>query len=326
MMTGERPDDYGPIGQLGFEEFLADSVILLRNALAGEKRRRTIEVLKVRGGSHLKGEHLFTIRSGAGLVVVPNATFDFDYAATTERTTSGNPELDKMLGGGLIERSLILVTGPTGTGKSSLTTQYIVGGVKNGERALLQSFEEGHSQLLRNAGACGYDLEEMEAEGRLKIMTRAPESQSLEDHLLSMKNAIEEFQPDRVAIDSLTALQRIATVASFREYALGLAFQIKKTATLGLFTTAGSLTGDDRNLNGLHVSTITDTILALHYVGVDSEIRRGINVLKMRGSDHDKAIHEFRIDHSGFHIGPPFSGMSGRLVRLTAKSSGPNHS
>lgn len=322
VMTGERPDDYGPVGQFGFEEFLADCVILLRNALTSEKRRRTIEVLKVRGGSHMRGEHLFTIRPGTGLVVVPNATLDFDYRSSTERTTSGNAGLDQMLRGGLLERSLVLVNGPTGTGKSLLTAQFIAGGALNGERSLLHSFEEGRSQLIRNAAAWGFDFEKMESDGVLKIVSEAPESKSLEDHLLSVKTVIEEFKPERVAIDSLTALQRVATTSSFREYVLGLAFRIKKSAMVGLVTTTGTLNTVDMNVNDLHVSTITDTIITLHYVGMDAEMRRGINVLKMRGSDHDKAIHEFTIDDHGLHIHAPFSGMLGHLVPLSASASG----
>ena len=65
VMTAERSEDYGPISRYGFEEFVADNVVILRNALEGEKRRRTIEVLKLRGGSHLKGEQLFTIQPAA---------------------------------------------------------------------------------------------------------------------------------------------------------------------------------------------------------------------------------------------------------------------
>ena len=71
VMTAERAEDYGPISRYGFEEFVADNVVILRNALEGEKRRRTVEVLKLRGGSHLKGEHLFTIQPERGLIVVP---------------------------------------------------------------------------------------------------------------------------------------------------------------------------------------------------------------------------------------------------------------
>jgi len=305
VMTAERNDDFGPIGRHGFEEFVADNVIILRNTLAGEKRRRTIEVLKLRGGSHQKGEHLFTLLPERGLVVVPQQAVDFGYGTSRQRLPSGNQALDEMLHGGFYDRSLILVTGPTGTGKSLVATQFIAGGIPHGERSLLLSFEESRDQLARNARNWGLDFDAMEADGRLKILAEAPESAPLEDHLLNMKRVIEDYKPDRVAIDSLTALQRISTVRSFREYLLGLTFHIKSNALLGLVT-ATSDDLSDETLIDMHISTISDTIIVLEYVAVSAETRRGITVLKMRGSDHDKRLREFRIDDAGMHIGDAF--------------------
>lgn len=224
MMTAERADDYGAITALGFEELVDDNVIILRNALEGEKRRRTIEVLKMRGGSHRKRAHLFTLLSGEGVVVVPVAVASIDYSSSIERLSTGVPALDAMLDGGLFDKSLWLVAGPTGTGKSLLAAHFVAGGVHADQRCLLHSVEESHDQLVRNARAWGIDFTAMEAEGRLRIVAAAPEAASLEDHLQRLKATIDAFEPDRVAIDSLTALQRIATVRSFREYVLGLTF------------------------------------------------------------------------------------------------------
>src|SRR4051794_12495604 len=231
----------------GLRGVLADNVIVLRNALENEKRRRTIEVLKLRGGAHQRGEHLFTLVPGRGLVVVPHEHVDFDYGTSTRRLPSGNPGLDAMLHGGFYDKSLVLVAGPTGAGKSLITTQFVGAGAANGERSLLISFEESRAQMGRNAAAWGLDFDEMERTGDLRIMVAAPESAPLEDHLMRMKEVIEEFQPDRVAIDSLTALQRISTVKTFREYLLGLTFYIKNHALLGLLTTTRIGLLDDRS-------------------------------------------------------------------------------
>ena len=57
MITAERTEDYGPISRHGMEEFVADNVVILRNVLEDEKRRRTIEILKFRGTDHQKGEY-----------------------------------------------------------------------------------------------------------------------------------------------------------------------------------------------------------------------------------------------------------------------------
>jgi len=306
VMTAERSEDYGPISRYGFEEFVADNVIILRNALQDEKRRRTVEVLKLRGGSHLRGEHLFTLVPGVGLVVVPQEAVNFGYGTSQRRLPSGNAGLDEMLAGGFYDKSLVLVAGPTGTGKSLGAAQFIGGGVRNGEKGLLLSFEESRDQIVRNATAWGLDFEGMEREGRLRILAEAPEAATLEDHLLRMKELIEQFQPDRVAIDSLTALHRISTVKSFREYLLGLTFHVKANALLGLMTATTGEGATGLTAGDLHVSTISDAIVILQYVPVGSDIRRGINVLKNRGSDHDKAVREFTISDEGMHIGDPF--------------------
>jgi circadian clock protein KaiC len=303
VMTAERPDDLGVVSRFGFEEFVADNVVILRNVLSDEKRRRTVEVLKLRGGAHLKGEHLFTIRSGRGMIVVPQEVLNFGYASSHDRLTSGVDELDTMCGGGFLARSLILASGPTGVGKSLLATRFVAGGAQAGERALLFSFEESREQLARNARAWGVDFDELEEQGRLRVVAQAPEAASLEDHLLHLKSELAEFGPDRIAIDSLTALQRVATMKSFREYLLGLSFHIKANALLGLVTASSSDAGGGDLSGELHMSTVADAIVVMRYVADHGRVGRAINVLKIRGSDHDKGIREFSIDGTGMHVG-----------------------
>lgn len=71
ILTAERVEEYGEIARYGVEEFVADNVIILRNVLDAEKRRRTVEILKFRGTMHQKGEYPFTIIPDAGIVVIP---------------------------------------------------------------------------------------------------------------------------------------------------------------------------------------------------------------------------------------------------------------
>ena len=85
------------------------------------------------------------------------------------------------------------------------------------------------------------------------------------------------------------ALSRIATIRSFREYVLGLTFQIKTRSLLGMVKTHRDFLKEE-SMSELHVSTISDASTLLHYVRVDGEMHRGVQVLKIRGSDHDKAV------------------------------------
>ena len=314
LMTAERTQEYGEIARYGVEEFVADNVIILRNVLEEEKRRRTIEILKFRGTTHQKGEYPFTVIPGQGIVVIPLSAIELKQRSSDIRITSGNAELDAMCGGGFFRDSIVLVSGATGTGKTLMVTEFVAGGAASGERCLIFAFEESREQLIRNAIGWGVDFEQMEREGRLKVVCEYPEVMGLEDHLIQMKAIMDDFRPNRLAVDSLSALERVSTLKGFREFVIGLTSFIKEKEVACLFTsTTPSLMGGT-SITEAHISTITDSIILLRYVELHGEMRRGLTVLKMRGSMHDKSIREFSIDSGGLHIGAPFRDLTGIIT------------
>ena len=316
VLTSERTQEYGEIARYGVEEFVADNVIILRNVLEleQEKRRRTIEILKFRGTSHQKGEFPFTVLSGEGIIVIPLSAIQLNQKSSDTRVTSGSPDLDQICGGGFFRDSIILASGATGTGKTLLVTEFIAGGAAEGERCLLFSFEESREQLFRNATGWGYDFAQMEKEETLKVECNYPEVAGLEDHLIKMKATIEEFKPNRVAVDSLSALERVSTVKGFREFVIAITSFIKHQKMVGLFTAVTPTLMGGESVTEAHISTITDSIILLRYVEMYGEMRRGITVLKMRGSMHDKQIREFNIDSKGMHIGQTFRNVTGIIA------------
>lgn len=314
LLTAERTLDYGPVARFGVEEFIADNVMIVRNVLDDETRRRTIEILKFRGTDHQKGEYPFTIVPGQGLIVIPLSAIQLKQKSSDLRISSGSVELDKMCGGGFFRDSIILVSGATGTGKTLTVTQFLKGGADAGERCLLLAFEESREQLFRNARGWGVSFEQMEREGTLRLVCDYPEVSTLEDWLLSIQSTIEEFRPTRVALDSLSALERMGTPRAFREFVIGLTSFIKHQEITGLFTsTTPTLMGGTSITEG-HISTLTDSIILLRYVEMFGDMRRGLTVLKMRGSAHDKGIREFTIDKNGMHLGRPFRNVTGILA------------
>ncbi|MFQ4138894.1 circadian clock protein KaiC [Nodosilinea sp. PGN35] len=320
VMTTERLDEYGPVARFGVEEFVSDNVVIVRNALEGERRRRTIEILKLRGTTHMKGEYPFTITNG-GINIFPLGAMQLTQRSSNARVSSGVPTLDEMCGGGFFKDSIILATGATGTGKTLLVSKFLVDGCKNGERAILFAYEESRAQLSRNAYSWGVDFEAMEEQGLLKIICAYPESAGLEDHLQIIKTEISQFKPSRVAIDSLSALDRGVSNNSFRQFVIGVTGFAKQEEITGFFTNTTEQFMGLHSITESHISTITDTILMLQYVEVRGELSRAINVFKMRGSWHDKGIREYTINSQGPDIKDSFRNLeriiSGSPTRIS---------
>ncbi len=305
VMTTERVEEYGPVARFGVEEFVSDNVVILRNVLEGERRRRTCEILKLRGTTHMKGEYPFTITSD-GINIFPLGAMRLTQRSSNARVSSGVSTLDEMCGGGFFKDSIILATGATGTGKTLLVSKFLEDACNNGERAILFAYEESRAQLLRNAYSWGIDFEEMEKKGLLKILCAYPESAGLEDHLQIIKTELVEFKPSRMAIDSLSALERGVTNNAFRQFVIGVTGYAKQEEITGFFTNTTDQFMGAHSITESHISTITDTILMLQYVEIRGEMSRALNVFKMRGSWHDKGIREYTISEKGPDIRDSF--------------------
>jgi circadian clock protein KaiC len=312
----------------GVGEFVADTVILLRNSMEGESRRRTLEILKMRGAPHRRGQFPFTIVPGRGVVLLPPPVQQLDRGSPDARVTSGNAEVDGLCGGGFFRDSIVLVSGATGTGKTLMATEFLAGGVARGERSLLLAFDESRDQLRRNVRGWGYDFDDAEADGLLRVVSTYPEAATHEDHLVAIKAAIDEFGPARIAVDSLSALERVGSAASLRDFITGLTAYVKATRMVGLFTVATDTLLSGSSVTETHISMQTDSIILLRYVEVFGALKRGLTVLKMRGSDHDRDIREFLIDDTGLHVGDPFRTvagiLSGNVVSLAPTDPPPN--
>jgi circadian clock protein KaiC len=310
VMTTERIDEYGAVARFGVEEFVSDNVVIVRNVLDGERRRRTLEILKLRGTSHMKGEYPFTI-TGDGINIFPLGAMRLTQKSSNVRVSSGVKTLDEMCGGGFFKDSIILVTGATGTGKTLLVSKFIENACSQGDRAILFAYEESRAQLSRNASSWGIDFEEMEQKGLLKILCAYPESAGLEDHLQMIKTEIAEFKPSRISIDSLSALARGVSNNAFRQFVIGVTGFAKQEEITGFFTNTTDHFLGSHSITESHISTITDTILMLQYVEIRGEMSRAINVFKMRGSWHDKGIREYSISDKGPDIRDSFRNFEG---------------
>lgn len=315
VMTAERLEEYGSVSRHGIEEFVSDSVVILRHDLAQEHVRRTIQIYKMRGSNHHEGEFPFLI-DASGVHILPLSAATLTQESTNERLSFGEPKLDELTGGGLFRDSIILVSGPTGGGKTLMCTTFAAEGCKKRERVLYLGFEESQQQLNRNADSWGLEFPIWQENELLKVVCLYPEAQGLEAHLLGIRQMIEDFRPQRLIIDSVSALERIGEVRYFREFVIGLTSYVKQNQICTLLTSTTPELSGGESVTEAHISTITDAIILLRYIETHGLLDRGLLVIKMRGSQHSKQVHQFTIDSKGMQIGDPFRDGSNIIMGI----------
>jgi circadian clock protein KaiC len=284
-------------------EHAADGIVELGYRAVGDRRRRTIEVVKLRGGRHRSGAYPFTVRLG-GIAAVPLGGVELSQDVSDERVSTGDDELDRMCGGGYFRDSVVLVAGATGSGKSLLASSFLVEGLARGERALFVGFEESAGQVLRNLRNWSNEIGDAVDSGRLEIVCRYPESGAIEEHLVDIIGRIDAVRPQRLVVDSLTALERIAGEQAFREFVMAMTGLVKERRITGVYTVATTLFGGGHPTES-QASVLADCIVLLRYLEAGSALHRTLTVLKMRGSTHDLRVRELTIDSDGMHIGDP---------------------
>lgn len=312
LITAERDQEEGQLTRLGIGDYAAHNVIVLRNLKEGRHRRRTIEILKFRGVEHRRGEMPYTIQPGKGLVILPLSSEHVPELAAGERISSGNLQLDEMCGGGFFTQSNILVSGPEGVGKTLLACQFMLGGMARGQRGLYVSFEESRDKLVEYLAGWEVDPTALEREGMVRFISFEPEAASLEEHMLRIMEAVEDFGPQRLVIDCLSVMARVASEQRFNDFLIYMASWLRRQKLAALLVTKTSLTGERSSIDR-QLSQFIDTDVLLRYVESGGRLQRGLMVLKMHGSKHDDRFKEFKIDDQGIVIGEPFSNVSGIL-------------
>ncbi len=302
---------------------MLDNVIVLRNALVQEQRRRTVEIVKFRGATHRTGEWLFTIDQRDGVVVIPLAFLGYpSEPASAIRVTSGIADLDQMCDGGFFKDAIVLLTGPSGGGKTLTALKFLAAGIAAGERCLTFAFDEGREQLRRSALGWGVDLRAYEASGLLRAVCDYPEVASLEDHFLRISRAIEEFAPGRLVIDTLSALERIAAPRALLDFVIALSAVVRQRGITTLLTSmpATALTPQLRPSIAGELASLTDVTIRLSYFESGGEVQRAIVILQARGSAHDHRVRLVTVGGDGMRIGEQITGATGIVPGVAALS------
>jgi circadian clock protein KaiC len=202
-----------------------------------------------------------------------------------------------MLGGkGFYRGSSVLITGEAGTGKSSILAAFIDAACRRKERCLYFAFEESQSQIIRNMGSIGYDLQQWADADLLRFHAIRPSAYGLEMHLAMMTKLIREFGPRVVVIDPISDLFPIGDEIQVRAMLIRLMDYLKSKDITSLYTNLTreqALTPLATDLVEAHVSSFMDSWVALKTIVGNGERNRALYVLKSRGMAHSNQVREF---------------------------------
>lgn len=297
---------------MGVDEFIFDSVISLIYNPGEQQTVRSLEVIKIRGTDYRSGKINFEI-TGEGIVVYPKIPVDRNVGKTEfkNRKGSGIKELDKMLNGGYPEGHMIMISGNTGSGKTTFGMQFLIEGIKRGEKAIYINLEESTSQIIKTAKEHGWDLEKYKKQGKLKFVTPNLIDIYPDRVLYQILHEVQKSDSKRVVIDTLSSMiSANINKNQLREFLLQLTgyFKTKGIICVMTYLIEEMFGGTNVQVLGsgvsseLRLSSIVDGIIILRYLETERSVDKVVNVLKLRGSGHDKAIRKFDLDKGGVKI------------------------
>jgi circadian clock protein KaiC len=279
--------------------------------------RRRLHVTKMRGKNYSGGFHDFIIEEG-GLVVFPRliaAEHTEDVEIPTYILSSGIKQLDDLLGGGIEYGTSVLLTGPAGSGKSTLSYQYVKAALDRGDSAAIFTFDERRVSILRRALSMGTDIEEVIDSNRLTIQQVDPGELSPGQFCDFVRHAVDVEKVSVVVIDSLNGF--LASMPEERYLVIQmhelLTYLGHKGIVSFLIVAQHGLLGSAM-VTPIDTTYLADAVVLLRYFETAGQVKRAISVMKKRSGNHEKTIREFSLDNDGIHIGEPLASFHGVLT------------
>lgn len=293
---------------------VVDGILWLSQLSHRDTLVRQIQIIKMRGQAQSLGKHHFHIDDD-GITIFPRAVLDSSLAAparsATSRLSIGVPQLDAMMGGGIPPGYVVLVAGPSGAGKSICATQFLRAGVEAGQPGVIASFEKAPRQLLNK------QLQHMVAGGQVGLIDSLRLDLSIDEILHHLLTRIQQMQARRVVIDSLAGCELALCQPLRSDFRENLRRMVSILASRGL-TVLMTAELDDRydslsfNVDGHAI--MSDIIIMQRYIELAGALQRIIGVIKVRSSDHSKALHFYHIEQEELVIDGPLSSYRGILT------------
>jgi circadian clock protein KaiC len=307
---------------------IVDGIFWLSQVTERNSVVRKLQMMKLRGQESVPGLHTIRITNDGlqafsrTLGLVGNKI----KPARRRRLSIGIPDLDKMMGGGILEGDSLLVAGPTGTGKSALATQFIAEGIRKGEAGIMAIFEERPQGYTDRADSFGLNLRTPQEKGKLEILYLRPLDLSVDETLQEILDAIKRVSAKRLVIDSLVGFE-MALAPGFRTDFRESLYRMIAALTGAGITILSTVEVEDSftemSFSHYAISFLTDDIIRLRYVEIDGQFRKIMVVVKMRGCNHSKDIREYVITEKGMVVIHPRRTDYHGLITGIAQRTGP---
>jgi circadian clock protein KaiC len=281
--------------------------------------RRRVQVPKLRGRAFREGFHDFKIRRG-GLEVFPRLVAaehgqEFDRGSLS----SGIARLDELLGDGLTRGTSTLILGPAGSGKSSLSTQFLIEAARRGDRSAAFMFDESLGTFLARSSGIGLDVGTEVERDTLEVRQVDPAELSAGEFAGNVREAVEQRGVKLVVIDSLNGYLHAMSEQNLLLLHLHdlLTYLGQQGVTTIMVMAQHGLIGSQM-ASPVDTTYLADTVLLTRFFEYGGEVRRALSVIKKRTGAHERSIRELLFTADGLEVGEPlrhFYGILGGVPR-----------
>jgi len=220
-----------------------------------------------------------------------------------EKVSTGNPKLDELLEGGFPKRSLILLAGGPGAGKTILSAKFIHEGAVKGEAGVYVCFAESSDTFIRSMEAFGMDFRTLIEGGRVAALDLSVGTEiDVQRCLNQILEKVTSLRAKRLVIDSVTAMSVGLRSELDKRHLIHLLYNLIHKSGCTTVMITDMPWGSDRIGEGMEEFIADGIILMRGYFNSDGSLQRQLQVLKMRGVNHTKKTHEYIITGNGIEI------------------------